>query len=322
VLSEFSFWMTFLGSLPIGWLLGVWAERMIAADRSLMRRPLGTVAESRRRIGVLAIVFAGLSAALHLALRAGLQATPEVLPSETGLIARQLFHQALIGLILVATVVDWDGTIIPDQITFPGMLLGLAAATLLGELQLIHLWVDWNQAIPGLRGPYFPEWFDRQRQLHGLAWSGTGLVVGAGLTWLIRAVSSRVLGRETLGFGDVTFMGMIGSFLGWQPTVCAFVIAPLIGLFVGIPLRVLTNKPYIPYGPFLGAGAVLVLFGWGPLWERTRTVFGDAYGLLILGGIASVGFVLLLGLLIAYRSIPGKVERSPKPAVGDGGTSS
>lgn len=271
-----------------------------------MGRPAMTLGESRWRIGFIAVVFTALGAALQLAAANGWQATPEVQPTEWGFIARLIYQQLLIGLILVATVVDWDGYIIPDQITFPGMLLGLVGAFAIAHGQLIHLWVDWNLAIPGIYGdgPYLPQWFDKHRHLHGLAWSATGLVVGAGLTWIIRAVSSRLLGRETLGFGDVTFMGMIGSFLGWQPTVSAFAIAPMIGLAVGLPLKLLTNKPYIPYGPFLGAAAVLVIFGWGPLWFRTRNVFGDAGGLLILTALASAGFIVLLGLLIAYRSIP------------------
>lgn len=310
MLRDATFWLMLAGSLPVGWALACWAERMIALDRVLMERPSATAGESRRRIGVFAVVFVAFGAALHLAAANGWQATPEVQPTEWGLIGRLAYHHLLIGLILVATVVDWDGYIIPDQITFPGMLLGLLGASVIAHGQLIHLWVDWNLAVPGIYGdgPYIPQWIDKHRHLHGLVWSATGLIVGAGLTWIIRAVSSRLLGRETLGFGDVTFMGMIGSFLGWQPTVSAFAIAPLIGLVVGLPLKLLTNKPYIPYGPFLGAAAVLVIFGWGPLWFRTRYIFGDAGGLVILTALASAGFLVLLGLLIAYRSIPTRVK--------------
>lgn len=306
---DLGFWLNIAVALPVGLVFGYWADQMIDRDRQLMQRPPATAREQRSCIIGFAIVFALLCGGLYLAVAAGWQATPEVIPSQLGFLQRRTFHQLLIGLILVATVVDWDGYIIPDQITFPGMLIGLFAATVIGELQLIHLWVDWSYAVPDLRGPYFPDWFDRYRRLHGFAWSATGVIVGAGLTWTVRAVSSRLMGRETLGFGDVTFMGMIGSFLGWQPTVCAFLIAPLLGLVVGIPLKLMTNKPFIPYGPFLGIAAIGVLFAWGPIWLRTRGIFGDAFGLLILAALAGLGFVLLLGMMVAYRSIPGKTER-------------
>ncbi len=250
--------------------------------------------------------YIGLCVILAQKVAAGGQATPEVLPSPWGENLRLIYHQVLIGLILVATAVDWDGYVIPDQITLPGMAVGLLAAFLSGELQLIHLWVDWSIEMPQVRGPYFPDWFDAHRHWHGLSWSGAGLVIGAGLTWLVRAVSSWLMGRETLGFGDVTLMAVIGSFLGWQPAVCAFLLAPLLGLLVGIPLKLMTNKPYIPFGPFLGGGALIVLYSWGPIWLRTRGIFGDWYGLLILAALAGLGFVMLIGMLQIYRRIPGR----------------
>lgn len=301
-------WITLLASLPLGGLFGIWAERLIADDRRIMNRPVATRRETCARVTVMAVIYAALCAGLYLAVTAGWQTTEEVRPSAWGLVLRRSYHQVLIGLILVATVVDWDGYVVPDQITVGGTLLGLMGAFLGSEMQLVHLWVDWSVAVPQLRGPYFPDWFDAHRHWHGLSWSAAGLVIGAALTWLVRSLSSWLLGRETLGFGDVTFMAMIGSFLGWQPTVCAFLLAPLFGLCVGIPLRLLTNKPYIPYAPFLGLGALIVLYGWGPIWRQTRGIFGDWYGLLILAGMAVVGFILLLGMLMAYRSIPGRVE--------------
>jgi leader peptidase (prepilin peptidase)/N-methyltransferase len=298
-------WVTILAAVPVGLLFGWWGARLIEQDRRIRQAtPLSLGKRWGCMVGI-AAAFVGLNLLLAWAVMGKWLETPEVQPSPQGLYLRQAYHAILIGLILVATVVDWDGYVIPDQITFPGMLVGLAGAFAIAQAQLIHLWVDWSLAVPGLRGPYFPDWFDAHRHWHGLAWSAAGLITGAGLIWLVRAVSGWLMGRETLGFGDVTFLAMIGSFLGWQPTVCAFLAAPLLGLIVGIPLKLLTNKPYLPYGPFLGAGAVLVLFGWGPIWFRTRGIFGDWFGLLSLAGVGGGGFLLLLGLVLAYRRIPG-----------------
>ena len=37
-----------------------------------------------------------------------------------------------------------------------------------------------------------------------------------------------------MGVGDVTLMGMIGAFLGWQPCLMIFFLAPFFGLLVGV----------------------------------------------------------------------------------------
>lgn len=307
-----TFWLTALTAVPMGFLFALWAERLIREERTHVGQPLPGRVQTWRRLVGLTVAYGVLCSGLYLVASQGGLATPEVQPTAWGLVLRRLSHQALIGFILVAMAVDWDGYVIPDQITLPGTLLGLAAALICEHNQLIHLWVDWSYEVPGLHGPWIPSWFDAHHHWHGLAWSTAGIAAGAGLTAIVRSVSSRIMGLETLGTGDITFMALIGSFLGWQPTVCAFLIAPILGLIVGIPLKLLTNKPYIPYGPFLGAGALLVLFGWGPIWFRTRGIFGDWLGLLMLTGLAGASFVLLLGLLIGYRRIPGRTptERS------------
>ena len=302
------FWLTILIALPVGAIFSVWGERLIGRERRLLNMPASSAARTRIRCLMTAVVYALLCGGLFLAASAGWQKTDEVQPPPWGATLRLLYHQLLIGLILVATVVDWDCYLIPDEITLPGILLGIGGAFAISHGQLVHLWVDWSMAIPQVQGPYFPGWFDAHRHWHGLAWSAAGTIVGVSLIWGVRSLSSRLMGRETLGFGDVTFMAMVGSFLGWQPTVCVFLLAPLFGLFVGIPLKLLTNKPYIPYGPFLGCGTLVVLFAWGPIWFRTRGIFGDWYGLLILAGMAGIGLVLLLMLLNAYRNIPGRQD--------------
>jgi len=65
-----------------------------------------------------------------------------------------------------------------------------------------------------------------------------------------------------MGFGDVKYMAMIGALLGWRGVLLTFVVACLLGSVFGIlKLAVLRRMGYAPFGPFLSAGALAMLFG-------------------------------------------------------------
>jgi leader peptidase (prepilin peptidase)/N-methyltransferase len=242
---------------------------------------------------------------------------PVVGPSDFWKYARIFYHLALIALLIAATATDLRDTVIPDQITYTGVAIGILGATLSGELQMMHLWIDWNVEIPGLKGPGFPPWIDAHRHLHGLCWSLAGIAAGAGITWLVRLTSRLILAQPALGLGDVTLMAMIGSYIGWQAVLFVLALAPLCGILVGLGARVFTGKGYVPFGPYLAAATLIVLFSWRWLWMlelpwahgsiSVRRLFGDWPSLAILGGAALAAMVLLLGLIRLYRAIP--VER-------------
>ena len=66
------------------------------------------------------------------------------------------------------------------------------------------------------------------------AWAGlltalVGLVGSGGIVWAVRLIGTAALRREAMGFGDVTLMMMIGTFLGWQACLIAFFLAPFAG---------------------------------------------------------------------------------------------
>jgi leader peptidase (prepilin peptidase) / N-methyltransferase len=248
------------------------------------------------------LLFAGFVIAyLHF----GCQNIPEVIPDESWQYARIFYHLTLIALLIAATGTDLRDYVIPDGITGLGVLIGLSGAALSGQLQMIHLWIDWNLELPGI-GPYIPEWIKQHMHLHGVAWSLAGLAVGGGITWLVRATSSYILGREALGLGDVTLMAMIGSFLGWQPVLFVFLLAPLCGIVVSLAVRLLTSRTFVPFGPYLSLAAIVVLGTWRWLWTPTREIFGHWPSLATLGGVAFTALVVLLGLVRLYRMIPGK----------------
>jgi leader peptidase (prepilin peptidase) / N-methyltransferase len=256
---------------------------------------------------VTGLLFAGYVIAY---LRFHCQELPEVRPDDFWLYGRIIFQLILISLLVAATATDLRDFVIPDQITLPGALIGIAGATLSGQLQMVHLWVDWNQEIPGITGPFIPDWLDPHRHWHGLAWSLAGAVCGAGLTWLVRFCSSRILGREALGLGDVTLMGLIGTYLGWQPTVFVFLIAPLVGMLLILPVKLVSQRAYVPYGPFLAAATIVVLVSWKWLWLSSRLVFGDPRSLGFLATGALIALLVLLCALRLYQWISEPAEPS------------
>ena len=73
----------------------------------------------------------------------------------------------------------------------------------------------------------------------------------------------RLRGREGMGLGDVKMMAAVGAFLGLKRTLMTVLAASLLGSVIGIVLIAVSKKGRdyeLPFGTFLGAGALLVLF--------------------------------------------------------------
>lgn len=286
---------------PLGLVAGVfatwWSARLIARESSGARQLALPAAFAL--IAATTLLFPALAAAM-------LHGQSQSLV-EGGSIDwfqwRLPYYFLLVTLLTVTTAIDFDQYLIPDDITLVGLLIGVSWATLFGNMHAVPLWIDWGQVHPIL-GPYIPDWLKHHPHWHGFAFSVAGIVTGAGVTWIARTVSQLVLGVEALGFGDVTLMGMIGSFLGWQPVLFVFLLAPLCGLVIGLSCKVLYGRRAIPYGPYLAVAAVIVLFTWRWLWLPTREVFGHGPTLVGLGGLMIASLAALLGLLRLYRSIP------------------
>jgi leader peptidase (prepilin peptidase)/N-methyltransferase len=199
---------------------------------------------------------------------------------------RYAYHLVLLEALVVATFIDFDHWIIPDGATVPAMCVGVLSAWAFGNLWLVPVWfqdpslistagavLPWLEPILFGGPSQIPEWIADWNHLHGLAASLAGLVVGGGIVWAVRLVGSGIMRREAMGFGDVVLMAMIGSFLGWQPVVVVFFLAPFCAL-IAIAFRYFVQRQReIPYGPYLSLAAVLLLFGWQYIWPRVERIF-------------------------------------------------
>jgi leader peptidase (prepilin peptidase)/N-methyltransferase len=194
------------------------------------------------------------------------------------LIVRLVYHLVLVALLVAASFIDVDLMIIPDQVTVPGMIIGVVGGALFPDVRPVP-----STALTHWDG----------------LWVGiVGLVVGAGLTQFFRFTFSHVFRREAMGFGDVTLIGMIGAFLGWQAAVLTFFIGPFFGLahalwklvaYVGKRLsgrQASSADRELFFGPYLSMAAVALMLSWRWFWP------GWAAGLFAALGLV---FWLLLG---------------------------
>ena len=78
-----------------------------------------------------------------------------------------------------------------------------------------------------------------------------GMAATGGLVWGVRLIGSFSLRREAMGFGDVTLMMMIGTFLGWQAGPILFFLSPFAAIVIGLAQLIFRRDDVIPYGPFL-----------------------------------------------------------------------
>jgi leader peptidase (prepilin peptidase)/N-methyltransferase len=134
-------------------------------------------------------------------------------------------------LLLVLAAIDFDHFLLPDRLTLPGILLGLAAQP----------------------------WWPRTSFLEALV----GVVAGAGLLVLLINFWYWLRGEEGMGMGDVNMLAMAGAFLGWQGVLVTFALATASGALCGLALLVtgrLELRGRLPFGVFLALGALTALF--------------------------------------------------------------
>jgi leader peptidase (prepilin peptidase)/N-methyltransferase len=140
-----------------------------------------------------------------------------------------VFASALIAL----GFIDFEHQVLPDEITFPGIVLALVYAFFRKDLSV-------TQA------------------LLGAAVGGGFLLFVYGAYYLLRK-------KEGLGLGDVTMMLMVGAFLGWKQTILTLILASFGGAIVGIFIILFKKKDLqhaLPFGTFLAPAAfVALLYG-------------------------------------------------------------
>ena len=151
--------------------------------------------------------------------------------------------------------------------------LGRAVGLMLARLRRES--VTWQLAVLGLIGSaaIVAVWLWGGPRWQGLATALVGMGAGGGVIWAVRIVGTAAMGREAMGFGDVTLVAMLGTLLGWQVALVVFFLAPFAGLVIGLLSLLLRRENEIPYGPFLCLAAAVLIVRWAPIWDRTALIF-------------------------------------------------
>ena len=152
--------------------------------------------------------------------------------------------------ILIALVfADLEERILPDEFTLGGTVIGVAFAAFgplnWGIVRLLLMSV-------------------RNERVLSVCESLFAAIFCAGTLWLVGNLYQRIRHREGLGFGDVKMVAMIGAFLGLQGALLTLIVGSLLGALVGLGYIWLTRKDAatyeLPFGTFLGAAALVVVF--------------------------------------------------------------
>jgi leader peptidase (prepilin peptidase)/N-methyltransferase len=135
------------------------------------------------------------------------------------------------SVLVALAVIDLDTFYLPDVLTYPLLWAGLAANAL---------------------GTFVP--------LADAVW---GAIAGYLLLWSVYWAFKLLTGKEGMGYGDFKLLAALAAWFGWQALPSLVIVSSLTGAIVGIALIVSgrqdRSRP-IPFGPFLAAAGLVVLF--------------------------------------------------------------
>lgn len=144
----------------------------------------------------------------------------------------------LFSILIAVTMTDFETGLIPDQLSFTGMILGLSLSTISPALHHESIWY------------------------YGLLKSFVGLLAGGLILIVVGTVGNWIYKKESMGGGDVKLLAMIGAFTGWPGALTVFAVSPVLSLPFALYMRLVKKEETIAFGPFIAmAGAVYFIFG-------------------------------------------------------------
>jgi leader peptidase (prepilin peptidase)/N-methyltransferase len=167
------------------------------------------------------------------------------------------------AMILTLIFTDLETLILPDEFTISGFFVGVAFAV------AVPVPDSTFQFAAGILG-YHPA-----GRMLSLGEALLGGLLPSGALWLLGWTFEKVRHKEGLGLGDVKMIAMIGAFLGLRGALLTIILGSVAGSVIGLAWMKITRRDPseypLPFGTFLGAAALAVMFaggGWlGPLFS-------------------------------------------------------
>jgi leader peptidase (prepilin peptidase) / N-methyltransferase len=138
---------------------------------------------------------------------------------------------AFVAVLVALAGIDWDTTLLPDNLTLPLLWAGLLASAL-----------GWTIPLPA---------------------SVWGAIAGYLSLWSVYWLFKLATGKEGMGYGDFKLLAALGAWLGVSMVLPVILASSIIGAIVGIAMKLsasLREGRYVPFGPFLAGAGLAVLF--------------------------------------------------------------
>jgi len=161
------------------------------------------------------------------------------------------------AILIVLVFTDLRERILPDPVNFGGFAAGLIFSLFMRPED------GTSRGLAALLSLYH-----LPMRAYSLLDALLGAAAGAGILWIVMELYFMVRKREGMGLGDVKMMLMVGAFLGIKRTFLTIFAGSLLGSVLGLAFILARGKEReyeLPFGSFLGAAALLVVFFGTPL---------------------------------------------------------
>ena len=152
-----------------------------------------------------------------------------------------IFVYAAVPFLLALLLIDLKHMILPNQLILVLVLIGL--------LRLLYMW--------GVTGFSFGMGMDILINYIVAA------LIFTFLSWGTGALMTKVLKKESLGFGDVKFFGLAGLWLGLEALPFFMIFSGLLAIVFALLWRTIKTSDVFPFGPALIVVFIIMLFSQG-----------------------------------------------------------
>lgn len=148
-----------------------------------------------------------------------------VVVSQFGYTWESLWVCTFTWVLISATLIDADTMLLPDQLTYPLLWLGLL-------VNVSGTFVPLEHAVIGAAAGYLSLW---------------------SIYWLFKLLT----GKEGMGYGDFKLLAALGAWLGWSALPTVVLLAAGSGLLyalASLAMKRMQRDQPMPFGPYLAAG--------------------------------------------------------------------